>query len=306
MSIVAVSFPFPGVRRVLQEGEKLGFWPYHELIPNFSWRVERDDVVLLGAWHPEYEATLEALSADGVKVGVLWTSCAGEVSLTLQEWGYLKKVIEDDRVSFVWFGDPGLATITAKGFYHPYPMAIPPALFIPEEVVVDSTPVDGGVGLFQPATTKKNLFTQLLAAHLLNRDFNLKLHTNIPRLCLEAFPLPLDVESYSWLEQREYHKTLARCRLNLNLSFAETFSYQVAEATCLGVPSIVTPAVPWMPEAYMVESPHTAAQVCDVAGFILSDPHRAISSMRGALGSYALEANRGLTERIMEAVEVGT
>lgn len=278
---------------MLQEGEKLGLWRHWEITAWRSGESERAaaDVWLLGAWHPGYEAILPELQG---RVGVLWTSSVGEMDMAGVETGqrrveveYLHRILQDDRISFIWFGDRSLAQLfPQKGIYAPYPLALPATL----PPVVEPQP-PGYMTLMCPNTLKKNQLNQLVAARMLYQQSRITLATNlaIPKLLQSHW----DADSYEWLPDAEYKLLLAGARLNLCCSWAETFSYQSAEAALMGVPSVGTRTIPWLPDWAVCDEPNTPIAIAAKARDVLARPH-AREEIRQHLLGYAEMANRHL------------
>jgi len=198
--------------------------------------IPNADIYILAAWHSAYEQLLGL----GGRTGVLWTSSGGEMDFEPIEQEYLRRVREDPRISFIWFGDLSLAKIyPEKGFYAPYPMDV-------DEVNPPDVEKKDIATLFCPTGPKKNILNQLLAMKLVQRERKLTLHTNVqvnvPGVAgyhVEG----LEVEVHSWLGEAEYHRLLASAKVNLACSWAETFNYNVAEAALLGTTSVTSPTI---------------------------------------------------------------
>ena len=235
LGIVAISAPFPGVSRVLEEGEKLGLWKFVRLGGQVTIPPAR--AYILGAWHSEYKMLLGNL---GGKLGMLWTSSTGEMEMEPIEVQYLFQALADPRIEFIWFGDESLArAFPQKGFHASYPLATD--LKIPLEGVEKRN----AIALFNPGGLKKNNLNQLLAVALFQRDQpGWVLETNLGAFRGVMDTLGIKYHLHPWLPREQYHQILASCRVNLAVSWAETFNYQVAEAGLLGVPSVVSPTVP--------------------------------------------------------------
>lgn len=235
MKNVFVTMPFPGVRRVGEEGAKLGLW---ELLVLEGGRVPIPpaDLYVLGSWHLQYVHVLSALPTRA-RVGVCWTSSAAEMELNAWvERDYLAGLLQDPRISFIWFGDPGLAQVyPEKGFAYTYPLQFNPQPPQPKADILT---------LLCPDKPSKNIFAQLLAVSIIQKHRpELVLHTNIQDL--RGLGDRLKVVQHGWLPRPEYHALLASARLNLAASFSETMCYQGAEAVMLGTPCLLSDAVPW-------------------------------------------------------------
>ena len=243
--IVALSAPFPGVCRVLEEASKLGLL---ELVKLDSDRVKIPpaDVYILGAWHPTYTQIVKVL--EGSRVGVLWTSSVGETQFEPIEQDYLAAIITNPAIEFVWFGDESLGEVWEKGFYAPYPMKLPEECIKREKQDI--------VTLFCPATAKKNILNQLIAVALLQRKHgSLVLHTNVPVDPAFAQSIKLKYVQHGWLQEQEYRELIASSKLNFAVSWAETLNYQSAEAALLGTVSITSATIPWFSPWYELDVP---------------------------------------------------
>lgn len=235
MKIVALSVPFPGAKRPLEEGAKLGFWDF--VLLDGKIEIPPADLYLLGAWHPIYE---HILSAPADKA-VLWTSSVGEMDFTPVERGYLRGLLDDTRISFLWFGCHALgAAHEPKGFGAPYPFAVPeneaglPGIAEKKDIIT----------LFCPTGPKKNILNQLYALRLAATKYGIDftLHTNIAGYDQELRAIP-KVVRHGWLDRPAYEALIASARLNMALSWAETYSYQAVEAALMGTPSLASPSI---------------------------------------------------------------
>lgn len=234
MKIVALSVPFPGAKRPLEEGAKLGMWDF--VLLDGKVEIPPADLYLLGAWHPIYE---QLLSAPADKA-VLWTSSVGEMDFTSVERGYLRGLLEDTRISFIWFGCPALGEAhKPKGFFAEYPFHLPES----EGDLPDIAPKRDIITFFCPTGPKKNILNQLYALRLAAaRGLDFTLHTNIAGYDQELMAIP-KVVRHGWLDRPAYEALIASARLNMALSWAETYSYQAVEAALMGTPSLASPSI---------------------------------------------------------------
>jgi len=193
------------------------------------------DIYILAAWHSAYEQLLGL----GGKTGVLWTSSAGEMDFEPVEQEYLRRIREDPRISFIWFGDIALARVyPEKGFYAPYPLDV-------DRVNPPNVEKKNIVTLFCPTGPKKNILNQLLAVKLVQSSTKLTLHTNVRGYeSLLNDVRGVDCVRHEWLPDVEYRSLLASAKVNLACSWAETFNYNVAEAALLGTISVVSRTIP--------------------------------------------------------------
>ena len=197
--ILALSLPFPGVCRVLEHGKGLELWKFICLKPEHP-PIPGADIVMLGAWSPSYSSLIESLHFE--RLGVLWTSSAGEMGFESYEQQALRAILENPKISFVWFGDKSLARLfPEKGFWAPYPLDIPsplPAVLPKSDIMT----------LFCPDTAKKNTFNQLVAAVFLQRKLGfLRLETNIG--IPEVIRSELRCRQHGWLPEDKYKSILS-------------------------------------------------------------------------------------------------
>jgi len=287
LRIVGLSVPFPGAKRPLEEGEKLHMWKF-VLMSGPRIAIPTADVYILGAWHPAYQDLL-GLSTES-KVGVLWTSSGGEMDFEPIEQEYLMRLLNDPRVSFVWFGDPALAQVyPEKGFYAPYPLDV-------DSIKVDPHMEKKDIAtLFCPTGPKKNILNQLLAMKLVQRERKLTLHTNVQGY--DVILKSLDCVRHEWLPEVEYHELLTSAKVNLACSWCETFNYNVAEAALMGTVSVTSPTIPLMGMRVVeVNNPaHIAEKILEGCGAEYSDTLRTI---REDLKIRNYECKRILGERL--------
>lgn len=256
--LAALSLEFPGVIRVLEEGEKLGLLRLVRLGPGRRADIPMAEAYILGAWHPVYEDLVVAVkqAQPRSRVIVLWTSSSGEVGLEPQEQEMLNALLDHKAVDAIWFGDRGLAALYHdRGFYAPYPLMVTPRR--------EGTHVGSDyITLMAPPTLKKNLFTQLAAAALIQRQVDYTLHTNVP--VPEVLARRLRFTQHEWMRREEYNTYIASSSLNLAVSYAETFNYQAAEAALLGVPSVCSRTIPWAPRQFCVQSINDPEEICQM------------------------------------------
>jgi len=246
--IITIAVPFPGAKRPFEEGQKLGIWDFILLDGN-TIEVPPADVYILAAWHPVYEMLMGLKG----KIGVMWTSSAGEMDFEPVEQEYLRRLNEDPKISFIWFGDPGLAQVfPEKGFYAPYPFDVD-SIKRPEVEKRDIAT------LFCPAGPKKNILNQLLAMKLAQVERKLTLHTNIRGY--DNILRDMDCVRHEWLLDMEYKELLASARINLACSWCETFNYNVAEAAMMGTISVTSPTIPL--SGLMVKSPNNPVHIAE-------------------------------------------
>jgi len=275
-----MSVNFPGAKRPLEEGAKLGWWQF-VLLEGSRVNIPPTDCYIFAAWSPYY-SHLMSLG----RIGILWTSSLAEMEFTPIEQAYLNQILSDPRISFVWFGDRSLAQLhPEKGFYAPYPLDP----FIPGVAQVQK---EDYITLFCPTKLSKNIHNQLCAVALLQKERKLTLYTNVP--------VSEDIEHvpFGWVPQEQYHQLVARARVNLAVSWAETFHYGCAEAALLGTASVVSPALDWYPiPALRVKNPNNPLEIKEKILFALDNPELGAMAREGVIG-VAEERNAIVKEKL--------
>lgn len=278
---------FPGARRPLEEAAKLGMMDF-VLLEGERIAIPDADVYIFSAWHPVYERLMNI----GGRIGVLWSSSCGEMDFTPIEQLYLRQILTDPRISFVWFGDRSLAKIyPEKGFYAPYP-------FVLKEI----PPVDKKdiITLFCPTGPKKNLLNNLYAVKLAQRQLKLTLHTNIQGY--GDVLKEIDHVRHGFLPRPEYDALLASAKVNLMVSWAETYAYNVAEAALQHTPSITSATIP-IP-GIKVEDPNDPAEIATtIIKVVTENRHYSLYATPGILSRDGQEYQaRNLScQKILEA-----
>ncbi|MCK9598986.1 MAG: hypothetical protein M0R06_08105 [Sphaerochaeta sp.] len=288
---------FPGASRPLQEGERLGWWS-HQKITYHRDPIPEADVYILAAWHPEvYDYLVRRLSFQSAKVIVLWTSSIGEMEMMPVEVEFLEHILHNPCVDEVWFGTRTLARIyPEKGFYAPYP--VKPEIKAPR-------PKRDIVTLFCPPTLKKNIYNQLAAVSMIQKEQpEITLVTNLPPAFHKVFPLK-GVIGQGWLPDKEYKELLSLSRLNLAVSWAETQNYQVLEALELGVMSLTSQTVPISPFLVSVTDPNNpneiAAKALGLLNSSILDPM--ILQAQSLVMDYARDCNEKCLQELKKGLK---
>ena len=212
---------------------------------------------------------------------MMWTSSVGEMDFTPVEQEYLRSILADPRISFIWFGDESLARLyPRKGFWAPYPLDVD-GLGSPYQ---DPHKEDIAT-LFCPTGLKKNILNQLLAMKLVQRSRKLTLHTNLQSY--DHILKDLDCVHHDWLPEAEYHKLIASAKVNLGVSWCETFNYQIAEAALVGTASVISPTI--LLPGIGIKNPNDPSEI---ASTILDCLSHGICDMRDKTVEFLTERNR--------------
>lgn len=217
---------FPGVNAVFKHGASLGYWTHIHLEDP----IPEHDILLLGAWHPKYWSLLELKTRYGVYI----TSTLGQMefsynSVELHQLKALQDLLRSGKLNFILAGWPDIADLFAgfgNTFHCPYPFD--------ESIIVkykSGQRMRNSVGIFLPASPRKNTANQLMAARLSGTK---RIFTNLP------VGFSPEVERVGWLPEDKYFKLMSEVGMTLHCTFTESFSYGAAESLVLGTIPIVS------------------------------------------------------------------
>ena len=152
------------------------------------------------------------------------------------------------------------------------------------------------IGLFGACRVLKNWLTASVAAGIIGKILKLpvNLHVSTGRdenaastrkvLMALAGISKVNVIEVPWLKHPDFVKYVSQIDLLLQPSFSETWNTVTADGCSVGVPSVVSPAIQWVPDNWKAQ-PDDVVNVAEVGVKLLSDP---IEGRRGweALYSY--------------------
>jgi hypothetical protein len=245
-NLVTITLPFPGVLSYLRNLSKV-VGSTCLVLGEDQIALSKDQITLFGAWHPIYRTIIDRIPN---KKGVLWTSSGGEMDFTPNsvEVLYLNeihKLLDEGIIDFILFTDPHLAEAFEgdKTLYIPCPVEILPPPQNKEKI--------DGISFFQPAKITKNIYNNLLAVKLVQKELSLKLYTNLKPYEEVIKGLGIDYEMYDWLPREEYFDLISRMKVNLAAFWCgEYFNYQVTESALLGTESVVSKNADYYPLNY--------------------------------------------------------
>ncbi len=260
--VCAVTVPYPGVLEWLRHGHAVGLWDLRVLdgrdleVPPCEW-------VLLGAWHPSYQAIVDAVHANGGRVAVAWSSSATEMDNALVEVHATQRLVRDGAID-AWL------CLNLDLVAH-----FPDAMWLPAPVALEDAPPSqprSGVGFYAPATPKKNALTQLLAVRDLQRTRKAVLHTNLHPYRDVMLGYGMDFVLEEWVDRPAHLARLARREACLAASHAESFCYGAADACMAGTPVVGSPTIEWLPPDWQVTNPNSPNDVKGVLYRVLTQP----------------------------------
>ena len=273
-NVTTISPNFPGVSRVFKELQKLGLSTHIEITGNEFKLPPETDILILGAWIPEYVQILEQVDFDNI--GILWTSTIAQSEMSGIEISYINQIydlLENGHIEFVWFGDKSwLSMFDLDGaFYIPYPITLS------EKIDVEKDKNTNNISLFCPSHPRKNIINQLIAVKKAQEKNFITLNTNnlTPEYEKFARKLELNCNSFQWLEQEEYLNKVASMDLGLQVSHVgvESFNYVVIDHMCQNIPTVMSRSIyenyysvvgeSWLEKYMCVENPCDTDEIAE-------------------------------------------
>lgn len=214
---------FVGVSAVLTHGAKLGYWKHIFL----GDEVPENDILLLGAWHPEYWKLL-----DKYNCGAYITSTIGQMEFSweqveLHQLDAIRELYKAEKLKFALVGWRDVLWTFNKRervFYCPYPF-----YFKDIEEIKTKDKFPKSVGIYLPNSPRKNLMNQYLAAKACSTEIYTNLNFG-----------DKNIHYTGWLERTTYLNLLSRLTTTLHCTYTESFSYAAAESLVAGTIPIVS------------------------------------------------------------------
>lgn len=154
------------------------------------------------------------------------------------------------------------------------------------------------IGIFGATRAQKNLMTCASGALQLARSLRLPLEVNISSGRTEGGGDPIlgavlqmlnglpgvTVKPSGWLPWTQFRELVGTMHLLISASTTESFHMVSADACAMGVPSVVSSAITWLPESWQADV-DDASDVARVGRYLLHDPHASSDGLQ-ALKKY--------------------
>lgn len=277
---------YPGVNSVFRHGASLGYWSHVTL----GEEISEHDILILGAWHPDYMALLNLKSKKGIYI----TSTLGQMDFSqdmveLKQLEAMQRLLKEKQIDFVLSGWPDVADLfLGTGYFCPYPF---------DESLLNRRriKIQNSVGIFLPYSPRKNMTNQLTAAI----KSGAKIFTNLP-------VSSSDIKQVGWLDNESYYTQISEMKLTLHCTFTESFSYGAAESLFLGTLPIVSTQI----AENLFLGPELTCHQCDSVKNILEkilyilnlDPlnYQILLNKQLARARVKLQQNRYLTKKLLD------
>ena len=203
-------------------------------------------MVIFGGWHPIYYEALQRIRGEGIPSAFFWTSSVGQtdfsnggVEITFLQ--IISDLIRSDLLDYVILGTPQNLSMfqqftpAEKTIYLPYAFDWDDVQKHKNE---DLETGEDWVDLFCPADTRKNILVQAHGAKLAN----VRLHYSGLRPFYKYFSDLIDLRytDMGWMPKENYYKVVQTMKLGLQVTYAETFDYVVAEHFAMERPCLIS------------------------------------------------------------------
>lgn len=291
---------FVGASRVLKELSNIGLADFVYL-DSLELPLKHDLVIFAG-FHPSYNVLIPRIEAER---WVLWTSPLLQAELAEVEIPYLECLLHNDDIQRIWVGSKGcyeaLKDVSEKVFYCPYPVDVKRVRAHKAEVEKDA------VGMFLPFHNRqKNIYGQLAACRIFQKEHPLKLYTNgmLPSQRRFANNIGVLYEDLGFLPEDEYYRWVQKFQLMLHVTLSESWAYVVSDAMLLGTPCLVSRALDWVDPSLglTVENPDSPVEIAEKMRQALASPTLSKRVERNAF-KIAKRNNHELTDFFMSILE---
>jgi hypothetical protein len=236
---------FPGTTAVLNHFKTTGLTEHGDTVSPDT--VNDKALVMLGAWHPIYYEALARIRSSNVTSGIFWTSSVGQTDFSNGgvEVSYLHVIADWLRsgiLDYLFVATPSVKDMCDQ-FVDPEKVILLPYAYdwedIQKNLKLDVHVGDDWVDLFCPADTRKNVLVQthgskIGGAHLHYSGISPK---------YKWFAELLDVKhtDMGWMDKPDpYYTVVQSMKLGLQVTYAETFDYVVAEHFGLKRPCLIS------------------------------------------------------------------
>jgi len=235
---------YPGTTAVLQHYGVTGLTEHTDEISKET--IANRKLIMFGGWHPIYHEALQKIYPYDIPTALFWTSSVGQIDFSnsgveISFIHLIADLVESEALKYVILGTPqnfNLFThiIPKKNLiYLPYAVDLDS---IEKHVDKDLYPQDRWVDMFCPMDTRKNPLVQMHMAKLANA--NLHMSGMRPRYSDFAEMIRLNFTDMGWMQRPNYYRAVQTMKVGLQVTFAETFDYVVAEHFALERPCMIS------------------------------------------------------------------
>jgi len=235
---------YPGTTSVLKHYNVTGLVDHSdEISPN---TVEGRKMVNLGGWNPIYYEAMQRINSAGVPIGIFWTSSVGQMDFSnsgveVNFVHLITDLVRSGMVDMVFGATPSVVDFWQKAVGAEHVTLLPYAFDWEESqnhINTDIPVGDDWVDLFCPADTRKNVLVQTHAAAI--ADVNIHYSGLKPKYRWFAELIGAKFTDMGWMSKDIYYKAVQGMKLGLQVTYAETFDYVVAEHFAMKRPCLIS------------------------------------------------------------------
>lgn len=235
---------YPGTTSVLKHFNVAGNVEHTSEISPAS--IKGRDRVILGGWTGMYYEALRKIKTTGVPTSLFWTSSVGQTDFSNNgiEVSFLHLI--NDMVHSGLLDNVLCATPSVQNMFQQFipedKVILLPYAFDWEEVQkfqIEDMPVGKDwVDLYCPGDTRKNILVQSHGAKI--ADVHLHYSGLRPKYRNFADLIKLRYADMGWMDKTRYYKSVQTMKLGMQVTYAETFDYVVAEHFALKRPCLIS------------------------------------------------------------------
>jgi len=235
---------YPGTTSVLKHYNVSGLTVHSDEISPKT--VNDKKMVILGGWNHIYYEAIQRVNSANVPVGLFWTSSVGQMDFSdngreVTFIHLISDLVRSGMIDKIFGATPSVVDFWEK-VVDPDKVVLLPYAFDWEEsqthINTDIPVGDRWVDLFCPADTRKNVLVQTHAAKI--ADVNLHYSGLKPRYRWFADLIGAKFTDMGWMNKDRYYKAVQGMKLGLQVTYAETFDYVVAEHFAMKRPCLIS------------------------------------------------------------------
>ena len=264
---------YPGTTSVLKHYNATGFVEHGiEIAPS---TVENRKLIILGGWAKLYYEALRKIKTTGTPVALFWTSSVGQTDFSnggieVSYLHILNDMIASGLVDYILCATPSVQNMfqqfipEEKVIYLPYAFDWEES----QKYQIDDMPVgDDWVDLFCPGDTRKNILVQSHGAKIAGVRLHYSGLHNKYRFFADL--IKLKYTDMGWMDKTRYYKAIQTMKAGMQVTYAETFDYVVAEHFAMKRPCLISTVMgSWVDKklwkdlmVYNIDDPYEVADV---------------------------------------------
>ncbi len=235
---------FPGTTAVLKHYNVTGLVEHSDEISPRT--VAGRKMVVLGGWHHIYYEAVRKIQSSNVPIGLYWTSSVGQMDFSNNgiEVSYIHIIadlVRTELIDFVFCANPDIQNCLQQFIPQDKVIHLPYAFDwdeVKKHQIDDIYVGKDWVDLFCPGDTRKNMLVQIHAAKI--ADVHLHGSGLRPRYKWFSDLIKVRYTDMGWMPKDKYYQAVQTMKMGLQVTYAETFDYVVAEHFALKRPCLIS------------------------------------------------------------------